>query len=99
MEQETYNGWTNRETWAVYVNWSNNKCDYQLMTETASKLTLHELAEFMKDDADQILQRVLDKEANEASCRFIADVGSLDRVNWEEVARAFKGEVNEGVSA
>lgn len=35
MTEEEYNGWTNRETWAIQLHLSNNEGDYNHMREVA----------------------------------------------------------------
>ena len=38
MSDDTYNGWTNRETWAIQLHLSNNEGDYNAMREQAEEL-------------------------------------------------------------
>lgn len=49
MSDDTYNGWTNRETWAIQLHLSNNEGDYQAMSDKAEEL-VRESGD--SDDAD-----------------------------------------------
>lgn len=122
MSDESYNGWSNRETWAVALHLNN--------TEAAQNWMLHILPQVrvaIEDDGDSVLsladrilirvenelqegvegafERVLDPGAYESdslyeyaahdiglshadALRMIADVGSLWRVNWREIAKS-----------
>lgn len=68
-----YNGWTNRETWAAWVNISN---DVDL-----SRALSGSNAEDLKRD----FERVADKDD-------LLSIGSLWRVNWDEIAEALIGD-------
>jgi hypothetical protein len=39
---QEYNGWSNRETWAIQLHLSNNEGDYDLMRETAREILSEE---------------------------------------------------------
>lgn len=45
---ETYNGWTNRETWALALHLSNNEGDY----DAASNQALYELRHALDETTD-----------------------------------------------
>ena len=49
MTDETYNGWTNRETWAIQLHLSNNEGDYNAMREQASEIWDEDEA-FLEDE-------------------------------------------------
>lgn len=96
-----YNGWTNRETWAVNLHWSNNYGDYQYWTERASDLVADHatdtaialLASDMESTYDDMLESI-ERAALNAGERvsreawlMLQDVGTDDRViNWREIA-------------
>ena len=37
MTDDEYNGWTNRETWAVKLHWDNNPGDYDFIMSEAKE--------------------------------------------------------------
>jgi len=89
---EEYNGWANYETWACFLHLSNNEGDYKYISEMAEKMSIEELAKFLKEYVTQIKEMVYIGEANSEAKRLIEDLGSLWRVNWLEVAKGFKEE-------
>lgn len=97
-EEKTYNGWSNRETWAVYLHWSNNEGDYNHFLEVAKKYhdeekRIREFADYLEERAEEIQQSVMDEEATKEAKMFMIDVGSLWRVDWMEIAVAFWEEI------
>lgn len=85
---ETYNGWSNRETWAAHLWLSNdeglyNECRRIVLENPephrAEQIIKEYVSELLDDgDFDQDTQNAMK-----------ADIGSLWRVDWLEVAKAF----------
>jgi len=93
MEEE-YNGWTNKETWAVKLHWDNNQGDQEFFSEQAREYEkvkgLHDFADFLRDTAETIFNMVIDEGQGTSEAKnFVKDVGSLWRVNWQEIAKAY----------
>lgn len=93
--KEDYNGWTNRETWAVMLHINND----QWLLETAldyAKIALHQeekdgltsyvLGETIKNWIEDDLLTLENIAGNEDLFLMLTDIGSLFRVNWQEVA-------------
>ncbi len=98
MSDETYEGWTNRETWAVKLHWDNNEGDYHYFTAQAKTFkeageTTYAFADFLKARAEEIKDMVMEGDARQEAKDFIDDVGSLWRVDWVEIAEAYYNEV------
>jgi hypothetical protein len=98
---ESYNGWINRETWALALHIDND----QGLQETVMNL-----AEIAHDDNDGYYESALSSlsnaieelfddafsdiaEMNQAGLNMLKDIGSLYRVDWREVARGYLYEV------
>lgn len=74
---DTYNGWTNRETWAMHLWLTNDEHAYHLFRgQSAMALAEHFTEECSAPSLDGFYLQVLQ------------DVGSLYRVNWQEIAAA-----------
>lgn len=101
---DTYNGWTNRETWAIAMHVNND----QGMQEWAHERVRAAIAE-TRDPRDETL-RVEDalrewvEEITDPSeqlmeigaiVTLLKDVGSLWRVNWRELGESFISDVRE----
>jgi len=97
METQEYNGWTNRETWAVAL-WIDND---QALHETArdyAETALQEhkgeeerearycLSETLRMWIEDDLLTLENIKGNHSLWLMLTDVGSLYRVNWREVA-------------
>ena len=100
MEQETYEGWSNRESWAVKLHWDNTEIDQNFFMHHAKqhrekKLEAYVFADFLKAQAEDIYHEVFEGHGTEAGKLFVQDVGSLWRVNWLEIAEAYYNEVEE----
>lgn len=120
---ETYNGWTNRETWATKLHLDNDQVLYELAQDyaltawtehaedgegryvTASDCLADTLENWITEDL-LTLENIsanpfTGKKANEGLFNMLNDIGSLYRVNWQEIAEAYIDEVieNEKVNA
>jgi hypothetical protein len=92
---ETYNGWTNRETWAV-VLWIDNEQGWQDSVHDAIRESLHlslevdasfageVVRENVEDTLDMLAENDLDTFRNVRD-----NFGSLWRVDWREVGQHF----------
>ena len=92
---EEYNGWSNRETWAVAL-WIDNE---QRLQDKALELAKEnkgqrELADAIESWLDDYFNQ------NWVQARTMReDIGSLYRVNWWEIAEGYLIKTTEGVSA
>jgi hypothetical protein len=83
MEKTTYNGWMNYATWRVNLEIfdSMNPEDFDLKDEDLGCVDLYELAEAMKDYAEQMIEQgSQDGLAKDYALAFLGDV------NWYEIA-------------
>ncbi len=100
MTDETYNGWTNFESWACGLHLSNDQGLYNLCTEIVEEADAEwpdspwMAAERIKDFVEEFLEPVFHapEEAHELARSMASDVGSLHRVDWAEVAQSFREE-------
>ena len=107
---ETYNGWTNRETWATKLHLDNDQVlqevalDYTriaLQDEQEGGVTAYALGEQLESWITDDLLTLENIAGNQGLFNMLTDIGSLYRVNWQEIAQAYIDEVkeNEKVSA
>lgn len=94
MGDDKYGGWENRETWALNLWLSNDEGLYNLVKERlneidSSKKFEHELWDGLEELVDELKEEA---ENNKELKKMFDDVGSLWRVNWEEIAKAFMEE-------
>jgi len=94
MEQD-YNGWTNRETWAVAL-WINNEeglyNQAQDLVQEARECQDNDALNCLSDALENFIYDFFDDEwENFKAMR--NDIGSLWRVNWREIAESFLSEV------
>lgn len=89
---EEYNGWTNRETWATNL-WIDNERGIYEMVQDMAKTSLEEhqeggadscLAESIESLFDEAFEDI-ENMTNEG-LNMLKDIGSLYRVNWQEIA-------------
>lgn len=69
LNGDRYQGWTNRETWAAWVNITNDVDLYRAFRGSNA------------EDLRRDFERVADAED-------LLSIGSLWRVNWDEIAKA-----------
>jgi hypothetical protein len=87
---EEFNGWTNRETWAVALHFDNNGELYKIKNKA-----LANLSHLDNDQKVFILDRILRETIENCTDRanmpknydILKDIGSIWRVNWREIAQ------------
>lgn len=90
--EQDYNGWTNRETWAtaLYIN-NDEGLQSPILEVTQQHTNTRELA----DEIQAFIEEVLDFDnvsSNRTAFNMLTDIGSLYRVNWYEIAETFMDE-------
>lgn len=86
---EEYNGWTNRETWACHLHLSND----QGMYESCREATRESLEEYVCELLDPAYWRDSFGESMPREIELMKDdIGSLWRVNWDEIVEALEEE-------
>jgi len=89
MTETTYEGWTNRETWATMLHINNDEGLLNPLKEVAQ---LHENLNDMADEIEAFIGEVLvfdNISTNRNAFMMLQDIGSLYRVNWREIAETF----------
>jgi hypothetical protein len=85
MQGETYNGWRNRETWATALWLSNDYMLYRLTCEVV-RVAVRD-GERVDDAMREHVEALFALDVAPDGMR--GDVGSLWRVDWQEVADSF----------
>lgn len=110
-DSDEYNGWPNRETWAINLHLSNNEGDYRYMCEQAEELVRDAnsrdmaiwcMADFISDWTSYVFDVVINPEdgpPNEAARLFVGDVGSWWRADFREIAEHWIDDAIEAVPA
>ena len=110
---DTYNGWSNMETWAIQLHLSNNEGDYRAMCERAEEIVAevgvsewgtatNRMADYIKDWTEGVFDSVVNPEdgsPTEEARLFVADVGSWWRADFYEIAEHWIDAALEAVSA
>lgn len=104
MADETYNGWTNRETWAVALHIDNDEGWHNMRNELCraaleakptdhfdqDQATRFALQDSLKDWVEELSHNVFFPDGGSSHDKeeryMFHDVGSLWRVNWDEIA-------------
>ena len=102
MNDQEYNGWSNRETWATALHINND----QYLYETARDYTKEEIAGHDQDEEinpyylGEVFRSWIEEDVltfenmdNGALFSMLTDIGSLYRVNWSEIASSFLSEM------
>jgi len=92
MENEKYNGWTNRETWAFNLWLTNNEGDYNYWKEQAKQQKdANKLAQELKEFLEDLWISLIDNpaETTREARLMLQDIGDIDNINYYEVAQAF----------
>ena len=97
---EQYNGWTNRETWATKLHLDNDQSlneyawEYARQWEEArEEKMVWELGETLKNWVEDDLLTLENVAGNRDLWLMLTDIGSLYRVNWQEIAQTYAEEL------
>jgi hypothetical protein len=107
MEDQGYQGWSNRETWATALHIDNDQALLEIALDYAreamregEEVDLYDLAEsgyryWIEED----LLTLENISGNHPLWLMLTDIGSLYRVNWRELADHYLDQAREGVTA
>lgn len=82
MQNETYNGWRNRETWLVPLWW--NECPIESIEADTKEEAIESLAEQLESLFDELAEEALD--SRKASLFSDLLQGACSRIDWREIA-------------
>ena len=86
--RDTYNGWRNRETWAVALHLSNDEGLYHAMRHVAADDRWgYDTKQFTEDWLFALVE-----DGNKNAYAVLTDIGSLWRVDWKAVRDSFRDE-------
>jgi hypothetical protein len=95
-----YNGWTNRETWAAMLHIDNDEGLLLPLLEVAQRNeNAREVAEEVEAFITEDVLNFDNVSTNRNAFLMLTDIGSLYRVNWQEIAQSLLDNVKERVSA
>lgn len=86
---ETYEGWTNYETWCVKLWMDNDQGSQEYWAEMAKELDLYDLENALENEHAEMAP------ASDASVYSDLMTHALGCVNWREIAESIKGEIEE----
>jgi hypothetical protein len=97
MGDETYQGWSNRETWAVNLHLSNDQGLYDQVNEMAEEVErdpfklANRLQDFVSDEllSPDWYRDELGTAMPDAVIGIAREIGSTWRVDWNEIAKAW----------
>ena len=98
MDNEKYNGWHNRATWAFNLWITNTEGDYNYWLEKAKASDdINELAEKMKEYLQDLKQDIIDNPENttKEARNMLMDIGEIENIDYYEVAKGFFEEAKE----
>lgn len=112
MKTETYNGWTNYETWNVNLWMDNEQGSQEYYRETAERTFKHakpggtftkseratlDFADWLKEEYETASQDILEKSNAQASVWADLLGAALSEVNWHEIAKHYIDEAEQAL--
>ena len=115
-DSDNYNGWTNRETWAVALHINNDQGWQESVLEAlrgritdspdpdSDDALPYDASIIIRESVERVtgleriawLSRDLETDRLDAVLSIREDIGSLWRVNWQELGAAFLSDIEEG---
>jgi len=99
MKDETYNGWTNRETWAWNLLVSNDQYLQEHFVEVCGEERAHmtegllateyRVGDWLKDAFDELIYGFQDNDGHGAELVLRREIGSFWRINWAEIGEHY----------
>ena len=83
---DTYNGWTNRETWSANLLFSNSEGSYRYINNQTRLLMSEDSTEKEIIDLFRSFGEMLTDKAKQ-------EIGDLDKVNWLEIGQDWIDEI------
>jgi len=103
MQEQEFNGWSNRETWATALWINNDQALYEIAQDyTKQELEGHDsgeeinpyyLGETIRNWIEEDLLTLENIAGNKELFAMLTDIGSTYRVNWREIADSFLSEM------
>jgi hypothetical protein len=105
MSTDEYNGWTNRETWALNLWLTNDQGLYELTRERVAAYMSDEddtyppspaiAGEAVKSLYAELTDPSEGLQTVEQSLKMVSDIGSDYRVNWDEIGAYWLSDLSE----
>ena len=105
MNDETYNGWSNRETWAWNLLVSNDQYLQEHFVEAlvaerkargekfpgvlTNGISPYVVGGWLKDAFDELIYDFQDNDQHESELVLRREIGSLWRINWSEIGEHY----------
>ncbi|MBW3646829.1 MAG: hypothetical protein KY440_03500 [Actinobacteria bacterium] len=92
---DSYNGWANRETWAVALYINNDQGWQESVHEELRDASMLQTDEMTASKAGEIVRDNVEEMLELAPRDVAADIGSLWRVDWHRLGEVFLADVEE----
>jgi hypothetical protein len=89
MENKSYNGWTNRETWSCSINLRNDYTTNKLIEAYISEAKSVERLEFFIKSYVRIIYSLKNCFPEGRIYKIAEDIGAFEDINFKEIAEAY----------